>query len=139
MERRRIPSRRGGVQRRGKSYGGRWWPKCVPTVRRVRGGGEVPTNCRRNKGMATLTKLGRSRWHCDKVPAMDGGSGDGVHRIGSGTRQGRVECHDLARKWRSGVRLAASSRSGEGKRERMSARLSAPRGGDSEGGGGSRW
>jgi hypothetical protein len=40
----------------------------------------------------------------------------------------------LARKWRSGVLLVALSQSGEGKSERMGARLGAPRGGDSEGG-----
>jgi hypothetical protein len=42
----------------------------------------------------------------------------------------------LTRKWRSGVLLVALSQSGEGKSERMGARLGAPRGGDSEGGGG---
>jgi hypothetical protein len=38
----------------------------------------------------------------------------------------------LARKWRSGVRLVASSRYGEGKRERMGAQLGAPHGWDND-------
>jgi hypothetical protein len=64
----------------------------------VRGGGEVPTNCRSNAGMAMLTELGRSRRHCDEVLMMDGGSGGGVRTIGTGRGQGRVECLGLTQK-----------------------------------------
>jgi hypothetical protein len=60
----------GGVPWQNGSYSGHWRSKRVATARWMRGRGEVPTNCRRSVGMATLTELGRPRWHCDKLLTM---------------------------------------------------------------------
>jgi hypothetical protein len=85
-ERRQNSSRRTGTRRWRKSYDCRQRSYCVPTTRRIRGGGDVLTNCRRSVGMATLTEFGRSWRHCYKVLTMDSGSGDAMRTIG--TRRG---------------------------------------------------